>query len=1062
MTTRSKESEIINGSPSGRTSSADSLKEKREEVRNSSKEGRSVQFAENRARSCEADNPDEPRRSRRGLNLQPEFPLVENFSKDDRKHKKQQLETALQSEDHRPKSLSRATQSESDLRSKSYIIVPSEKEEAEDNQSDQSGDFEEVESARIEEEPANQVGGQQSQTRSSLPDLSIQGAVALKGVVTSVSTSQGATTNVKPADAIGVVIQPTSVSANLRTPSQLTSQVKTTSGIETTAATTGVTRAVTVVTTVTATATASGTAVHQKLPSQVANLSTTTAAQRPGCAASTPTSTATTATTSAALPTQPTPGGTGSLGGVHSPIKTVATTNTATTTSVARTVQAGLVIQSTKSIPITGTVKETSTTSAKVTPNQTQVKTAGAGSQGRSEIITDRSSQTTVTDSIKTQVTSREQTQREHINQEFWSNDIVQNVRKGLQDIFNVAQDAVIDSRSLVHETQKAIEEIHTSEKDSQGVYIIQNRSDKDQQLLNALKAVFNQREARLASALDWLKIVREVVVLPDKLATALTDHEFALRLTQNSSSQELISQEFKARFVVLRIQKELEEGHEVAKDAQVAYLNSRQIEKEINDHLQKVCRDRSSPHNQDCLNDYDCSGHSGANNYPGLEQLKAVRLDTPGTGLQRIVIGFNQPIFPDDDDLDCEQSEMANARTPPVFKGVMADNAKNWIMHAELWFSTQRQTSERNKISAIALFFEDAARNWFQSLTIADPTLRDDGETKSDGASRYASSALGRPDGSGNVAEGMDLVGNARRTAEAVVESYAQFKALFLERFKRNPDSKLQQCQDVLEARQKSGQSTESFANEVRNMGILAGMDDETIVTAVKTGLRQDVKAMVMMQSNVETLDDVIRVGAKAEKYMVQPAGTQELMEMVKKLDEKLTKATVCPIINETNHQAAPQQQYNQGYQQPYVQPWIQNQVQRPYNPEPRFQMGQSFGRGGFQQRGRGLQGRGRGNFMARGRGTYQGAPRGTAGGQQPAAGPAGGSTTQEERGYQGPTQGEVCTNCGFEAHSSDQCPATGAQCFRCGRGGHWGRMCRSTANFTNSNRGSGYGGRF
>jgi len=347
------------------------------------------------------------------------------------------------------------------------------------------------------------------------------------------------------------------------------------------------------------------------------------------------------------------------------------------------------------------------------------------------------------------------------------------------------------------------------------------------------------------------------------------------------------------------------------------------------------------------------------------------------------------------------------NSRAPEVFNGALQDDSQQWWKYAEMWLSTQRSTDEIAKINTLGLFFENAAREWFYTLPIG-----------------RNSPNQGRP-----------------------ITRLNEFKEAFLEQFKKDESDRFREIQGIWELRQTISQTTEEFVNMVNSRGIKAALDPAQILLAVRSGLRDDIKATIMQHPEIQSVTDIIRWGTIAERYPPATSNlTQELIETIRRIDETMHKFNLRPIIHtreeetpDNNNHTGDQQHGNEAFresdggchnQTTYVDRRFtndggerrggsNNEYQRDYRQDYRWN---------GQQRGYNS-GPGRGNASRAG--NYS--PPGRFG--------------ESDNGGNGDSRDESCQFCGFANHNRSSCPARNAECRKCGKGGHYARMCRSTA---------------
>ena len=174
------------------------------------------------------------------------------------------------------------------------------------------------------------------------------------------------------------------------------------------------------------------------------------------------------------------------------------------------------------------------------------------------------------------------------------------------------------------------------------------------------------------------------------------------------------------------------------------------------------------------------------------------------------------------DDDPD-PPFTMTSALIPPPFRGSYQEDGQEWLETVSWYVSTQRTPNERSKIALVGLLLLDDAKRWFLQQTVVEPPA-DNGA---------------RPDGA--------------------IATFQQFKDAFLRRFQRGQADLWREQALIWQHKQKPGQSTQSYLNELQDIAGRARATPEQVLTAAISGLADDVKTFCLSHE-LANIQDLLR----------------------------------------------------------------------------------------------------------------------------------------------------------------------------------------------------------
>ena len=203
--------------------------------------------------------------------------------------------------------------------------------------------------------------------------------------------------------------------------------------------------------------------------------------------------------------------------------------------------------------------------------------------------------------------------------------------------------------------------------------------------------------------------------------------------------------------------------------------------------------------------------------------------------------------------------NSMASHCAPPIFRGLHSEDVQAWFRHMDLWLETQRNLSEKAKISHTALLFRDAALHHYNTLDVRDPPAE------------------------------------AANRVEGVIYAYQDFKDNIIQRFQTNPGDNWREVAALFTCKQQPGQPTELYVAEILKRGESARATQEQMKMACLAGLRDDIRA-VIMHHEIETLGDITRWAVMAE----QMGGASDMSVTVKRLEEVVDRMQACAISNQ------------------------------------------------------------------------------------------------------------------------------------------------------------------
>ena len=357
----------------------------------------------------------------------------------------------------------------------------------------------------------------------------------------------------------------------------------------------------------------------------------------------------------------------------------------------------------------------------------------------------------------------------------------------------------------------------------------------------------------------------------------------------------------------------------------------------------------------------------------------------------------------------------MSSAFLPAPFRGLYTEDSREWIETATWYVQAQRAPTELQKIALVGILLLDDAKRWLLGLRIENAPA--DGHP---------------PDGA--------------------ITTFNQFKEAFLQRFQRDQANLWREQALIWQCRQKPGQGTQAFLNELQEIAGRARATQEQILTAAIAGLRDDVKTFCLSHE----LGDIQELQRWANVYELCSGSKSDAVDStVARLEKALEKLQVRAAS------PAPRPASPLGRQVRFPD--------RPVSPvnrgdADRRSPGRSTGRGWGSGQGRASDGWGFGQDQAPGNWGYGGA-RGRRGGGPRFQGQPGRFYFDQFGSPKSPPQfqgkrprpqfyygrrnddgAQSCRNCG-RYHPWGQCPARNSTCRSCDRPGHWSSVCRSSA---------------
>ena len=397
-----------------------------------------------------------------------------------------------------------------------------------------------------------------------------------------------------------------------------------------------------------------------------------------------------------------------------------------------------------------------------------------------------------------------------------------------------------------------------------------------------------------------------------------------------------------------------------------------------------------------------------------------------------------------DNDDNDYPD-DMAVSNDIAIFRGMPNEDARDWIESASLLVDSRRMPNEKAKISLAGMALQDDAKRWLRSLDIRPPH-------PGDGVAAYP--------------------------AEAIT-TFDQFKDRFLAKFQRPQADLWREQLQIYACKQKPGQLTRDYLNELQELAGRAMATPEQTLNAAIAGLRDDVQ-MFCIGHELPTLDELKKWASVFDSSSKSRAGdVSGTVDRLERLVDRLQVRAATPprsLTPQRRVRIADDAGYERADQAAdYERTPPMQRFERPFSaPAPSPAYGAWRGRG--QQGRRGFGGRGgyqggnrpwkqQGVFTAYDRFMppsqplqFQVPPKQQFYGNQGArrSGPnAGGSGFDDFYGNQGSRRQDpnasgsgfyaVCRNCG-RGHEWGQCPARSSECRSCGRVGHWSSVCRNS----------------
>ena len=387
-------------------------------------------------------------------------------------------------------------------------------------------------------------------------------------------------------------------------------------------------------------------------------------------------------------------------------------------------------------------------------------------------------------------------------------------------------------------------------------------------------------------------------------------------------------------------------------------------------------------------------------------------------------VVQVPAPVHPNilDEDIDYFDN-MANSNTIPVFRGMHNEDSRDWIESATLLVDSQRTPNEKAKIALAGISLADDAKRWFRTLDIRPP----------------------HPGG------------DAPAYPPEAITTFAQFKEQFLARFQRARADLWREQAQLHACRQRVGQSTQDYLNELQELAGRALATPEQVLSAALSGLRSDVK-LFCVGHELQTLGDLQR-WSNIYDTTVESRG-QDVAGAVDRLERLVDKLQV-RAVTPSPRTPSPQRQVR--FANDDFHSSNDNYARSP--PMPRYERSTSAptsaaSYGSWRDRGRssrGNYGGHRGVWGASRQRTgvfdapnqcvlpsgpspsfqvpsqYYGTPPQFQGARRPAV-------NLREAGF-----ADACGNCG-RRHVRGQCPARSSVCRACGKIGHWYSVCRSS----------------
>ncbi len=363
----------------------------------------------------------------------------------------------------------------------------------------------------------------------------------------------------------------------------------------------------------------------------------------------------------------------------------------------------------------------------------------------------------------------------------------------------------------------------------------------------------------------------------------------------------------------------------------------------------------------------------------------------------------------------------MATALIPPPFRGQYNEDSQSWIETASWYILIQRTPTEKSKIALIGIMLQDEAKRWFLQLDIRDQPAQADGTD-----------------------------GGAQALPPNVITTFEQFRVRFLERFHRDQADLRREQAMIWSVKQRAGQSTQSFIDELQEVAARARAAPEQVLTAAIAGLRADVKTYCMAHE-INDMQTLQRWAHTYESCMGSCGGgdMNAISSTVERLEKVLDKlqaraASPAPRAASPVHQVhfAEQGQVNnrhgyaggeRGYQG-VTAPTMGASAGQPRRRGRGRPARRGFGPGWGQRGGR-LQGSWYGNNQS------PNPPTSTTSFQSTPRSYYSRGARREDYGVQ---RNDCCGNCG-RFHAWGNCPAYGQACRGCSRVGHFIACCRS-----------------
>jgi len=371
------------------------------------------------------------------------------------------------------------------------------------------------------------------------------------------------------------------------------------------------------------------------------------------------------------------------------------------------------------------------------------------------------------------------------------------------------------------------------------------------------------------------------------------------------------------------------------------------------------------------------------------------------------------------DDDDDERPYAMSSALIPAPFKGMFNEDSREWFETASWYVQTQRTPTEKSKIALVGILLLDDAKRWFLGLRIENAN----------------------PDGG--------------QAADGVITTFAQFRDAFLLRFQQDQANLWREQALIWQCKQKSGQNTQNYLNELQELGSRARATQPQILTAAIAGLRQDVKTFCLSHE-LATLQDLQR-WANVYEMCSAPTAADTTIERLEKVLEKLQVRAASPAPRS----ASPARPSVRFADRP-ASPDGQREDSRRTAAAPFGQQAGTYG-GGATGGSWGYGGergawRGRGQSARGGYGPRYGRYSGQPGRFRQFEAPTNFQTPPRQfqdqgRGFRPQTYyrrednevvNQVCGSCG-RAHDFGRCFARGSICRICQKPNHWSSMCRS-----------------